>query len=129
MAVILVVDDELALRNVMRRVLGREGHEVLVAADGAEGARLWRQSAADLVILDIYMPEMDGIELLVQLRTLAPNLPVVIMSGGDQTRRLDLLMDARLLGAHSILAKPFSLDELRKVVATALESSGRGRSA
>jgi len=120
MARILVVDDNADLREVLRRALERAGHQVVLAIDGARGARAWRESGADLALVDIHMPDMDGIELLVQLRVLAPRLPVVMMSGGDQTQWLDLLQDTTLLGAAGVLAKPFTLDELFGVVARVL---------
>jgi DNA-binding response OmpR family regulator len=65
---------------------------------------------------------MDGLELLAQLRATSAALPVIMMSGGDQTRDLALLKDAKLLGASAALAKPFSLDELYTLVATVLAS-------
>ncbi len=122
---ILVVDDEGGLADALRRVLERDGHEVRVAASGLEGARRYREQPADLAIIDIHMPEMDGLELLVQLRTVAPAMPVIVMSGGAQTGGLDLLGDARLLGAFATLAKPFSIDELLGAVARALPPDPR----
>jgi DNA-binding NtrC family response regulator len=117
---ILVVEDEAGLADVIRRVLERSGHEVRVAATGLEGTRRYREQAADLALIDIHMPEMDGLELLVQFRAIAPRMPVIVMSGGRQTGGLDLLADARLLGAFATLAKPFSIDELLGVVGRAL---------
>jgi CheY-like chemotaxis protein len=122
MARILVVDDNATLAGAVRRVLERSGHGVRVAATGLEGARQYREEAADLVLLDIHMPGMDGIEVLAQLRAIAPTLPVIVMSGGVQTKGLDLLGDAKLLGAFATLAKPFSIDELLGVVTRALAS-------
>jgi two-component system chemotaxis response regulator CheY len=122
---ILVVDDEAGLGDALRRVLERNGHEVRVAVSGLEGARRYREQPADLAIIDIHMPEMDGLELLVQFRTVAPAMPVIVMSGGAQTGGLDLLGDARLLGAFATLAKPFSIDELLGAVARALAPDPR----
>jgi DNA-binding response OmpR family regulator len=121
---ILIIDDEAALRDVLARLLEREGHEVFTAGDGVDGLRLWREHGAAAVILDIHMPRSDGIETLVQLRALAPELPVIVISGGDQTRALGLLSDARLLGATRTLAKPFSLSELTAAVNGALGVGG-----
>jgi DNA-binding NtrC family response regulator len=122
---ILVVDDNAGLADVVRRVLEREGHEIRVAVTGLEGARRQREQDADLAIVDIHMPEMDGLELLVHLKTVAPGMPVIVMSGGVQTGGLNLLADARLLGAFATLAKPFSVDELLSAVARALVESRR----
>jgi len=124
MARILIVDDEARLRDVLARLLEREGHQVFTAGDGVEGLQLWREHGAALVILDIHMPRADGIETLVQLRALAPDLPVIVISGGDQTQALGLLGDARLLGAVRTLAKPFSLSELTAAVNGALGTGG-----
>jgi two-component system response regulator MprA len=124
MPTILVDDDDPSLREVMRRSLEREGYRVLVAEDGMAGARRWRAEGAHLIVLDIQMPEMDGIELLVQVRTRAPRLPIVVISGGDQTRNLDLLGDAHLLGATAVLEKPFTIEQLSHTVARLLRVEG-----
>jgi DNA-binding response OmpR family regulator len=120
MARILIIDDEASLRDILARLLEHEGHEVFTAGDGVEGLQRWREHGAAVVILDIHMPRSDGIETLVQLRGLAPGLPVIVISGGDQTRALGLLGDARLLGAIRTLAKPFSFSELTAAVNLAL---------
>ena len=125
MSRILVVDDEAGLAEALRRALARRGHEVRVAASGLDGVRRYREQAADLAIVDIHMPEMDWLELLVQFRTIAPAMPVIVMSGGVQTAGLDLLGDARLLGAFATLAKPFSIDELLGAVSRALAPDPR----
>jgi DNA-binding NtrC family response regulator len=122
---ILVVDDNAGLADVVRRVLERDGHEVRVAVTGLEGARRQQEQDADLAIVDIHMPEINGLELLVHFRTSAPGMPVIVMSGGVQTGNLNLLADARLLGAFATLAKPFSVDELLGVVARALAPGPR----
>jgi DNA-binding response OmpR family regulator len=124
MARILVIDDEASLRDILARLLAREGHEVFTAGDGVDGLRLWREHGAAAVILDLHMPRADGIETLVQLRALAPDLPVIVISGGDQSRDLGLLGDARLLGATCTLAKPFSLSELTAAVNGVLGTGG-----
>jgi CheY-like chemotaxis protein len=122
-ALILVVDDDAGVRRSVERVLQSRGHQVLLAADGGEGLRTWRERGADLVVLDIHMPNTDGIEVLVQLRGLAPRLPVIVISGGVQTRNLDLLADAKLLGASAVLQKPFTLDEILGAVDRAVRPS------
>jgi CheY-like chemotaxis protein len=120
---ILVVDDDPGIRRSLERLFLSRGHQVALAADGGQGLRVWRERGADLVLLDIHMPETNGIEVLVQLRGLAPRLPVIMMSGGDQTRRLNLLGDAQLLGASAVLRKPFTLAEIVGVVDRAMEGS------
>jgi CheY-like chemotaxis protein len=120
MARVLVIDDDADVRRVIQRVLERRGHTVALAADGLEGVRRWREQGADIVLLDIHMPRADGLETLVQLRALHPEVPVVVISGGRQTEGMDLLGDASLLGATRILAKPFSAPELSRAITETL---------
>ncbi len=120
MARILVIDDDEGIRESLQRILRREGHDVLTAADGMEGVKRWREHGAAVVIIDIHMPRADGIETLVQLRALQSSLPVIVISGGDQTHTLGLLGDAKLLGATRTLAKPYSLSELSAALNYAL---------
>jgi len=124
MARILVVDDEIGIRAAIQRALERAGHEVTLAVDGLEAARVIREAGADLALIDIHMPNMDGIELLITFQAVAPAMPVLVMSGGDRNRRLDVLMDATSMGASGILTKPFTLVELRDAVTRAL-AAGR----
>ena len=124
MARILVVDDEIGIRGAVQRALQRAGHEIMLAVDGLEAARAIREVGADLALIDIHMPNMDGMELLITLQAIAPTMPVVVMSGGDRNRRMGRLADAPLIGATGILTKPFTLGELRDVVTRAL-AAGR----
>jgi DNA-binding NtrC family response regulator len=125
MARILVVDDEVAIRAAILRALERDGHDIILAFDGLEAAKALREAGADLALIDIHMPRMDGIELLVAFQAVAPTMPVVVMSGGGRSGQLDLLPDLRLLGATGILAKPFTLGELREAVTRALAAGPR----
>ena len=120
---VLVVDDNPAVRGSIQRALQRRGYEVALASTRLEGARAWRETAADLVILDVHMPEMDGIELLVQLRALHATVPILMVSGGADTRKLGLLRSSQLLGATAELAKPFTLTELYAAVDRLLAGS------
>jgi len=116
MARILIIDDEEGIRRPLQILLERAGHEVMAAPDGREGLRLWRRLGADLVITDIMMPNKDGIETIVELQASARAVPVIAMSGGDVSQRLDLLGDARLLGAVYTVPKPFALSEMLEKV-------------
>jgi CheY-like chemotaxis protein len=120
MSRIVIVDDEPGIRRSLRAVLVRAGHEIHEAADGLEGQRLCRELKPDLVITDIQMPGADGIETIAALRTWFPHLPIIAISGGDQTARLDVLGSAGLLGALSTLRKPFSVAEVLAAVSAAL---------
>jgi CheY-like chemotaxis protein len=116
---ILVIDDEAAVRKVIVRMLTSAGHEVSAAPDGAAGLRLWREAGADLVMTDLHMPEMNGLEVIRALRAAAPTLPVIAMSGTGAARE-DLTQAVRQLGSVGILGKPFSWDDLVGVIAAAL---------
>jgi DNA-binding NtrC family response regulator len=125
MARILVADDQLGIRHAIQRALERDGHDIILAVDGVEAARAIREAGADLALIDINMPKMGGIELLAAFKAAAPAMPVVVMSGGDRTHGMGLLEDTTSMGAAGILAKPFTLAELRGVVARALAAGGR----
>lgn len=122
MATILVIDDDASIRRSLRRVLEVEHHEVLEADDGSVGLRAVEQGRPDLVITDIYMPEMDGIEFLIRLRDAWPDLPIVAMSGGGYASKEFVLHDAALIGATRTIVKPLLIDDVLEAVAAALKS-------
>jgi DNA-binding NtrC family response regulator len=117
---IMVVDDDAGIRRSLHVLLSRAGHEVLQAADGLEAIRLWRNGGADLVITDLHMPNKDGIQTILELLTHTPGIPIIAMSGGGQTKRLDLLGNVTLLGSVLTIEKPFTLSEMMSVVSRAL---------
>jgi DNA-binding response OmpR family regulator len=126
MATILVIDDDAPVRAALRRILERAGYTVMVAADGRAGMRLHRERPADLIITDIFMPGQDGIETIRQLRHEGPAVPILAISGGDQTGAVDLGEGAALLGASQTLRKPFELAELLAAVGDLLEKAPPG---
>lgn len=113
---ILVVDDDPGVRMFVRRALEPEGYAVEEASDGAECLRMVRRSPPDLIILDLYMPEKDGLEVLRELRAMQPAPRLITMSGGGPTYDMTILQSARFLGAPSALLKPFSVADLLHVV-------------
>jgi len=117
---ILVVDDDAGIRRVLHILLSRAGYRVTQARDGVEALRLWRGGGGDLVITDLHMPEKDGIEMIIELLTHSPDVRIIAMSGGGQTRRLDLLGNATLLGVVHTIEKPFTLNEMMSTVRQAL---------
>ncbi len=120
MAKILVIDDEPLVRLAVCRILELAGHEAREAANGREGLALAASWGPDVVITDILMPDMEGIETLSAIRKLAPNLPVIVMSGAGSAATLTYLKAAQRLGATHTLAKPFGVVELRRLVHLAL---------
>src|SRR6185295_19627898 len=116
---ILVVDDEAGIRSSVRGVLADEGYRVLEAEDGRGALRLIESERPRLVILDIWMPEMDGIELLRRIRESEPATQVIVISGHGN---IETAVTATKLGAFDFIEKPFSLDGLLHVIDRALES-------
>jgi len=116
MADILIIDDEPGILRVLRKILEGVGHAVTEAPDGEAALRQYQGKPADLVITDIFMPGMDGIEFLVHIRKTFPDARVLAMSGGGLLSRDQALSDAALLGADHILQKPFSRDEVLAAV-------------
>jgi DNA-binding NtrC family response regulator len=117
---ILVVDDDPGIRRALHILLSREGYQVTQARDGVEALRLWRDTGGDLVITDLHMPQKDGIEMIIELLSHSPGIRIIAMSGGGQTKRLDLLGNAALLGAVYTIEKPFTLTEMMNTVRQAL---------
>jgi two-component system, chemotaxis family, chemotaxis protein CheY len=107
---ILVVDDSAAIRELLRFVLEGEGYEVIEAADGAEGLQRYQADPTDLVITDLKMPGMDGLELLKALQRVVPT-PALMAISGD----LDTLTQARSLTPHTF-AKPLPLEQILAAV-------------
>ena len=118
MATILVVDDESEIRSSLRGVLSDEGLRVVEAPDGRRALDLVRVERPELVLLDVWMPELDGIELLRELRE-EPAQPEVIMIAGHGN--VETAVQATKLGAFDFIEKPFSIEALLRVVNRALE--------
>ena len=117
---ILVVDDEADIRRLLQEILSEEGHEVEVAADAAQARAARARSAPDLVLLDIWMPDTDGITLLREWSTDARNdCPVVMMSGHGT---VETAVEATRLGAFDFIEKPLSLAKLLPTVKRALDA-------
>jgi len=116
MANILVVDDEELARFCVRDVLETAGHEVQEAENGVKALAAQKEQSFDLVVTDIIMPEKEGVETILEMRKLYPDIKIVAISGGGRTRNMDFLKLAKQFGADRILAKPFSDDELMEQV-------------
>jgi two-component system response regulator PilR (NtrC family) len=118
MANLLVVDDELGMRQFLTHLLQREGHVVRVAENGREALELLREQAPDLIISDIRMPDMDGVDLLRAARESLPEVEVIMMTA---FANVDTAREAFLLGAYDFVQKPFDNDLLKETVTRALE--------
>lgn len=117
MASLLIVDDELSMRQFLTHLFQREGHSIRVAENGRRAMEMLRQQRADVVISDVRMPDMGGLELLRAARDLQPDVEVVVMTAFDkhETGR-----EAYLAGAFAFIQKPFDNDELKEIVSRAL---------
>lgn len=111
MARILVIDDEAPIRALLSTVLQSAGHEVVEASTGREGLALYRQKPADLVIVDLLMPELSGLDTILEFTREFLDVKVIGMSGDES-----MLNTARLLGARQSLQKPFEVEKLLGVV-------------
>ena len=115
MSRILVIEDDSEVREMIREILAREGHEVIEAVDGSEGVQIYTNDPTEIVITDIMMPEKDGVETIRELKQQDPNLRVVAVTGfrGSFNR----LPAAEFVGAQKTLVKPFD----RKALLSAVE--------
>ena len=123
---ILVIDDEPHIRSLLKRMFEREGFHVATASDGKEGLAMFEQEPADIVITDIIMPGMEGIETIRALRKSNPTLPILAMSGGGRMAPDAYLNMAKLLGAYEVLRKPIEREVLLSVVLKALGRDSAG---
>lgn len=120
MASVLVVDDEPLIRETLRQILEHAGHEVTDVGNGKEALSALSGRTFDLVITDILMPEKEGIETIIEIKSQMPNLAIIAISGGDRAGAMDVLGIARRLGANQVLAKPFRGEQILNAVEAAL---------
>ncbi len=121
MAHILVVDDDEIFRNYLSAILQLAGHTVMEADNGQTGLQKISNSTVDLIITDIFMPKMDGIDLLAALFNLHPDSKVIAISGGSQTTHPSTLLEmAKNFGAVDVISKPFQMATVIKKVTRAL---------
>ena len=119
---ILLVDDDDALRKMLRLMLIKMGHVVREARDGQEAITMCGQEAPDLVLTDIVMPGQEGLETIFALRHSNPNVKIIAMSGGGRISSTDYLQIAKSLGARRVLAKPFSSEQLSAAIGETMAS-------
>ncbi len=130
---ILIVDDESEIRDVLAKVLKREHYEVDLASDGEAGIEIFRSTPADLVITDIIMPGMDGINLIKEIRQISPAVKIIAVSGGGNMAPLEYAPDAIMtnaylaaaekIGADVHFTKPIERKELLQAIQELLEAN------
>src|SRR3954452_21605391 len=125
MANILVVDDELGIRDLLSEILNDEGHQVELAENAAQARAARSRSRPDLVLLNIWMPDTDGVTLLKEWSSSGLlSMPVIMMSGHAT---IETAVEATKIGAHSFLEKPITMQKLLKAVEAGLaRNSGLG---
>ena len=109
---LLVVDDDEQVCGVLREAFEGAGYQVTTAHDGQEGTLCYRECPTDLVILDILMPEKEGLETLIELRRDFPSIKIIAISGGSERAHVNLLDLAKRLGALHTVKKPFQMQAL-----------------
>src|SRR5919107_2212212 len=118
MANILIIDDERAIRKTLTEILGYEGFKVDEAADGEEGLKKFLATTYDVVLCDIKMPKLDGIEFLSKATESNPDVPVIMISGHGN---IETAVEAVKKGAYDYISKPPDLNRLLVAIRNALE--------
>ena len=116
MARILVIEDSSEERQALADLLIGSGHRVCCAANGKVGLQLLRERHVEIVITDMLMPEMEGVETILTLRREFPDIKIIAVSGGGVFVRENCLQLARTLGAHRVLTKPFTFGEILEAI-------------
>ena len=120
MAIVLIADDDPIVRLTVGEFLGAVGHSVLEAADGQEALDTIATVQIDLLIVDMLMPNMDGLETILALRKSGSTLPIIAISSGGRMDRSTLLRPAAVFGANATLPKPLLRDSLVSTVEATL---------
>lgn len=120
MSKILIVDDEISIRRGLKKVLNAEGYEVEEAQNGNQALKKLKEDKFDLVIIDIFMPEKDGIETILELKKMNEEIKIIAMTGYKKSPydndSPDFLKYSRQFGAFEVLQKPFKIEELLKAI-------------
>lgn len=110
---LLIVDDQYGIRILLNEVFQKEGYQTFQAASGVQALEIVENHSPDLVLLDMKIPGMDGIEILKRLKVMDSTIQVIIMTAYGE---LDMIQEAKDLGAITHFAKPFDIDEIRAAV-------------
>ena len=117
---ILVIDDEPLIRSLMVTILTRAGFSLEEASDGVMGLAMFQKYPSDMVITDVFMPNRDGLEVLIELKHSYPHTKIIAMTGGGQSGMREIGSTAKMLGAAYVLHKPFERTSLLAAVHGAL---------
>ena len=116
MARILLIDDDVQVLATLRKMLEREGYEVVEASDGEKGLKLFRQNPTDLIITDLIMPEKEGVETIMEFNREFPGAKIIAISGGGRSNPKAYLEIVKDLGAQYAFSKPVGRKELVNAV-------------
>jgi DNA-binding NtrC family response regulator len=120
MSNILIIDDEKAIRKTLSEILSYEGYKIDEAGDGEEGFRKFREKEYDVILCDIKMPKMDGIEFLEKAKELNPDLPIIMISGHGT---IETAVEAVKKGAYDYISKPPDLNRLLITIRNAMDKT------
>ena len=109
---VLIIEDEAELREMIKTTLIRRKYTVMEASNGKEALLHFKPSMTDLVVTDLIMPEEDGLKVIIKLKELKPSLKIIAISGGGKAGPGGYLNLAKALGAHTVISKPFSINDL-----------------
>lgn len=118
---LLIVDDQTGIRVLLGEVFKEEGYETFMAPNGKEAIEITNREAPELVLLDMKIPGMDGLEILKRIKAIDPKIKVIMMTAYGE---LDVIEETKASGALMHFTKPFDIDELRAAVNTHYESGG-----
>ncbi len=116
---VLIVDDDAQSRETLSAMMDNYGFEVITASDGADGLKKYKLHQPQLVITDIYMPHMNGVVLLDKIKSQAPNLPVILMTGFSHYKQL---LEGTRFPPDGFLPKPISMDQLFETISTVIKN-------
>lgn len=120
MATVMVVDDRMGIRKLLQEVLQGAGHYVVTAAGGKEALERITRLSVDLVLLDMKMPGMNGLDTLKMLKKVRPDVTVLIMTAYEE---LEVLKEAQRCGASGYISKPFDIEDIKDAVAVKLRAA------
>jgi CheY-like chemotaxis protein len=113
---IVVADDDPVVQQTCKHCLEAAGYQVMLADSGADAVRAVVDGEVSIVLLDVFMPDMDGLETLLSIKKKSPSTPVVVMTGGGARIRLDFLDAAKIFGADDVMRKPFTAQQLVSII-------------